>query len=386
MPSVAPPAEPPPISLQPSAAPEPAFTPPPEPAPAASTPTPLPHTPPATLTFGGMAQPEPAGAPAPAPATGELSPFSDAALPPSTAVFGGGASAPSNLTPSTQEVLARLAKPAPAPPTAAPRPPRSNKPFLIGAALVVVVLGVVMALFLRKPKDLAPMADIGSDGKPRLGAEAVEDSSRPPLVKPRQLAAAPAAPAASAPPQAAAAPGASAAAPAPAEAPQAASQAKIDGAVAMVKSFPLDGTRGTVGQWLQYSYTASPDAGKEDWKGSQTADNTYLVEYRFTPSAHGASEKVYLFEADMERGFVIGKNLDAKNMLAGAPPAEAKPKAKPAAKKKPARAKARKPARRAPAAAEPKEVPLLPLPDSNDLRPPSEDDGAFTSDTVNSGI
>ena len=90
----------------------------------------------------------------------------------------------------------------------------------------------------------------------------------------------------------------------------------------------------------------------------------------------------------MEHGFVLGKNLDARNMLAGAPPPEAAAPAKAKPKKKPVRKAPARPARRAkPVEAEqPKEVPLLPLPDSGELRPPSEDDGAFTSDTVNSGI
>jgi hypothetical protein len=335
--------------------------------------------PPATLTFGGMSQPDAAPAPVATPHTPETSPFSDAALPPSTARFSPAVPASPDsapLSPSTQEVLARLAKPAELPPTAAPRPARSNKPFLIGGALVVVVLIAVLALFLRHPKELKQMTDL-DDGRSRVGAEAVDDTTRLPLVKPKQL------------PQAAPAPAAPVApAPAPAEAPQAASQAKLDAAVAMVKEFPLDGTRGTVGQWLQYSYTATPDAGQEAWSASETAEKTYLVEYRFTPTRHGAPDAHYLFEADMDRGFVLGKNLDARNMLAGAPPpdAESAP-AKPKTKKKPARAKA--PKRSAPRVREteqPKDVPLLPLPNEGELRPPSEDDGAFSSDTVNSGI
>ena len=34
----------------------------------------------------------------------------------------------------------------------------------------------------------------------------------------------------------------------------------------------------------------------------------------------------------------------------------------------------------------PKEVPLLPLPNEGELRPPAEDDGAFNADTVRSGL
>ena len=293
--------------------------------------------------------------------------------------------------PSTQEVLARLAKPAPAPATAAPRAPRSNKPFLIGAAALVVVMAVVGAVFLRHPKDLKQMADL-DDGRARVGAEPTDDASHLPLVKPKMAAppadvsgtAAPQAPAATSAPATTSAPAASA----PAEAPQAASSVKLDAAVAAVKDFPLDGERGTVAQWLQFSYSASPDAGKESWSASETADKTYLVEYRFTPSARG-EEVHYLFEVDMDRGFVIGKNIDAKSVLAGGPrPAaeKAKPKAKPRKPVSRPKKGAKRAALRAADAAAPKEVPLLPLPNAGELRPPAEDDGAFNSDTVKSGL
>jgi hypothetical protein len=207
------------------------------------------------------------------------------------------------------------------------------------------------------------MTDL-DDGRARVGAEATDDASHPPLFKPKMAAP---------PPDAAAVEAAS----------RAASQAKLDAAVAMVKTFPLDGERGTVAQWLQFSYSASQDAGKESWSASETADKTYLVEYRFTPSTRG-DEVHYLFEADMDRGFVIGKNLDAKSVLAGGPrPGADKPKAKPrkTSKKAPKRS-----AKRAADDITPKDVPLLPLPNEGELRPPAEDDGAFNSDTVNSGL
>jgi hypothetical protein len=239
---------------------------------------------------------------------------------------------------------------------------------LIGAAALVIVMAVVGALFLRHPKDLKQMTDL-DDGRARVGAEPTDDASHLPMVKPKM-----AAPPAAAPPAA--------------EAPQAASQAKLDAAVSVVKDFPLDGERGTVAQWLQFSYSASPDAGKESWSASETADKTYLVEYRFTPSTRG-EEVHYLFEVDMDRGFVIGKNLDATSVLAGGPRAvaeTAKPKAKP---RKPAsrpKKAAKRAVKRAADDITPKDVPLLPLPNEGELRPPAEDDGAFNSDTVNSGL
>jgi hypothetical protein len=379
-----------PISLEPLAAPAPTSW-PEVPAPInagrAADATPAPP-PPVTLSFGAV-QPQATNPPAPGAGVVEP-PRTDVPAPPATGIFVGNKDAGAVEGASTQEVLKRLAKPAPAPATSAPRGPRSNKAFLIGGGALVVVMAVIGFLFLRHPKDLKQMAAL-DDGRARVGAEPVDDASHPPAFKPNPAAAAPAAPAAAGGPPAAPgaaapapAPAAAAAAPAPAaEAPQAASKAKLDAAVAAVKDFPLDGERGTVAQLLQFEYSAAPDAGQESWSASETADKTYLVEYHFAP-AHGGTDVHYLFEVDMDRGFVIGKNLDAKSILAGGPPAaEKKPKAKP---KKTVRKPAKRPAGRVPAEAAPKDVPLLPLPNEGELRPPSEDDGAFNSDTVNTGL
>src|SRR5262249_55419642 len=131
-------------------------------------PTPAPSSmPPATLSFGAPAKAEPAP---------EMPSFSNP--------LGNDMSG----APSTEEALARLAKPAPAPPTKAPRPPRSNKPFLIGAGILVLVMAAIGFFFLRHPKDLKQMTEL-DDGRSRLGAEPVtDDSVRPPLVKPKMAA------------------------------------------------------------------------------------------------------------------------------------------------------------------------------------------------------
>jgi hypothetical protein len=331
-----------------------------------------------TLSFGAPAQAESANSPMPSFSnpgrsfSGGGAAKEEQFTPPSTAVVKGADDLVGG--PSTSAALARLAKPAPEPATAAPRAPRSSKPFIIVAALLVVVMAGCF-LYLRHTKDLKQMADL-DDGKARLGAEPTDDSSRPPMVKPK-MAAPPADVSGTASPQVSGG-----------EAPQAASQAKLDAAVAAVKDFPLDGERGTVAQWLQFSYSASPGAGKESWSASETGVNTYLVEYRFTPSARG-DEVHYLFEVDMDRGFVVGKNLDAKSVLAGGPRAEAdttKPKGK--TRKTASRPKktAHRAAHRTADDITPKDVPLLPLPNEGELRPPAEDDGAFNSDTVNSGL
>ena len=288
-----------------------------------------------------------------------------------------------------------------------PAPRRSKTALLIGGPLVVL-MAAAGALFLRHPKDLKQMTEL-DDGRARVGAEPTDEAAAPPLVKPKM--AAPQTPASPmtvspmptspTPAQPSALPASQTAVPqtfapqaaeAPAgAAPQAASSLNIDSAVAAVKDFPLDGDRGNVAQWLQFSYSADPNVGRESWSGSEAADKVYIVEYRFIPSARG-NEIHYLFEVDMDRGFVIGKNLEAKNLLAGGPPAA--PRAAP--EKAAPRAKARKPAPRRKKAAKavkrtaeditPQDVPLLPLPDEGELKPPAEDDGAFNADTVNTGL
>lgn len=318
--------------------------------------------------------PPPAGAPLSAfdalvgaPATPSAPPPTDpgAGAPPATMQVSAGSGAPpapGGEANSPDAVLARLARPsAPVTAPAAPRP-RSKKPFIIAGVLLAVVL-VVGAVMFRSPKDVQEMASL-DDGRPRMGAE--ENDPNPPAARPPLP-----------PPQASPAP-----APTPAPA-QADAAAPLNAAVEMVKGFPLDGDRGTVGAWLQYQYAASADAGKEEWSASAKGDGAYLVEYKVTPPPGSANPGVVLlFEADMPRFLVIGKSPEARQMLAGTPPAvEDPPKPKP--KKKTAAAKPKP--RSAPRVEEPKEVPLLPLPGDGELRPPAEDDGTFGSDTIRGG-
>jgi len=390
----------------------------PEPPPLAPSPAPSLAPSPAASPFAtasaALPSPEPSMTPMAAfPASGSLPVAAGggaAGEPPATAVFaeptfGVAPGAPAPM-PATQEVLARLAKPV-APPVSAPaRPPRSNKKFLLVGGLGAVVLVLVVVLFLRhtRSSDLNHMASL-DDGKPQLGAEPIDDSARPPVVKP-PLAATPApspmlpaqpapapagttpAPMGSAPAPANSAPApAPMAAPQPAPAPAPAAPSPLDLATNFVKNFPLDGDRGTVSKWLDYSYLASPDAGQGVWTATAQSDNTYLVEYRFAAAVKGAPEILYLFEADPERGYVLGKNRDAKDLLAGGGPritAKNTVAVKPH-KKAPAR---KRKAARAPTASSDadstKPVPQLALPTDGELHAPAEDDGDFGSDTVKS--
>lgn len=323
-------------------APSPAFVPPPVPEPA---PVPNPFTwPPQPVA----AVPTPAPPPPntlsralPVPDLGS----SDATtqMPPMTMARNIAAAA------TDDSAAARFAKPEPAPATGEiKKTARNNKPFLIGGGVLLVLLIVLGVIFMRQPKDDIKQMTTLDDGQAPIGVAVDDGTAVPPMVKPK-LADAPPVPAGP--------------------------SAEHAAAIEVVKDFPLDGERGTVGRWLQYSYTASPDAGAEEWNASTTGENTVLVEYRLVPAAAGGRGAVYLFEID-GNGIVAGKNIEARQMLAGSPPPEApKPKKKPAKKA----AKRR-------VVEEPKEVPLLPLPDSGELRPPAEDDGTFGSDTVNSGI
>lgn len=268
--------------------------------------------------------------------------------PPATMARSGGAAA----DPAEAAAAARFAKPELAPPTGEiKKPGRNNKVFLIAGGVLVTLLIIVGVIFMRQPKDDLKQMTTLDDGKAPIGVSRDDGAAAPPpIVKPK-IAEEPAPPPGPSPEHVA--------------------------AIEAVKDFPLDGGRGTVGRWLQYSYTASPGAGAEEWNASTTGDNAVLVEYRMVPGASGGRGALYLFEVD-SNGLVIGKNIEARQMLAGGPPPEA-----PKAKKNPAKKASSK--RRA-APEEKKEVPLLPLPDSGELRPPAEDDGSFGSDTINSGI
>ncbi|MCM2304096.1 MAG: hypothetical protein NDJ72_05295, partial [Elusimicrobia bacterium] len=367
-----PPPPPAPISIAPIVAPEPApivmtaSAPPPIPVMA---PIPTPEPAPITNPFTLPAQPAP---PVPTPAaappntlsrsqpvpdllSGDQAGPADATAqvpPPATMARSGGAFP---AVPAEDAAASRFAKPEPAPPTGEiKKPGRNNKAFLIAGGVLVALLVVVGVIFMRQPKeDLQQMTSL-DDGKAPIGVAVDEGADAPPpIVKPK-IAETPAPP----PPP----PGPS---------------AEHLAAIEAVKDFPLDGDRGTVGRWLQYSYTASPGAGTEEWNASATGENTVLVEYRLVPGSSVGKGALYLFEVDAN-GIVMGKNIEARQMLAGGPPPEA-----PKARKKPAK---KAPAKRRPVVEEPKEVPLLPLPDSGELRPPAEDDGTFGSDTVNSGI
>jgi hypothetical protein len=95
----------------------------------------------------------------------------------------------------------------------------------------------------------------------------------------------------------------------------------------------LNGGRGTVEQWLQYSFSATPGAtGKEEWTSGAVEGNVYLVQYRIVWSGNTAPgpSPSYVFEAHLSRKIVRGTNPPARELLAGA----SRPQARRAKKKK----------------------------------------------------
>ncbi|MEK7234837.1 MAG: hypothetical protein AAB268_13560 [Elusimicrobiota bacterium] len=259
--------------------------------------------------------------------------------------------------PANDVAAARFAKPEPAlapPAGGVKKPGRNRKVFLIAGGVLVTSIMIGGVIFMRRPKDdLKQMATL-DDGQAPIGLPADDIAvSSPPLAKPN-IAPEPQAPA-------------------PPPGPSAEHMAAIE----VVKDFPLNGGRGTVGRWLQYSYTASPGAGAEEWNASTTGDNTVLVEYRLVPGAIGGRSALYLFEV-YPNGIVMGKTIEARQMLSGGPSLEASK-----VKKKPSKKGV---AQRRAVRETPKAAPLPPQSDPDELRPPAEDDGAFGSDTVNSDI
>jgi len=295
---------------------------------------------------------------------------------------------PPAFGPSTQEVLAKLAKPSPAQTEPPKTPKSSSKTFLllIGAASAVVVAAAWFFLF-RDSKGLKTALQMDS-GRPPVGTEVSDESTG--AAKPQSTAPEPqtaqTSPQASAQPVSTdtppSAPGRQAGgSTAPPQTPAAQTETAHDErptAIALVKEFPLDGDRGTISQWLQYSFAATPGAQiEEKWDAGAYEESTYAVKYTVQPA--GKDAITYLFEADVTRKTVKGMNATARKLLAGRSPAQGKS----TTKARPAKPKKRTPPRRgAISAPKHKAVPLLPLPSDVELTPPAEDESAFRSDTV----
>jgi hypothetical protein len=274
--------------------------------------------------------------------------------PPATLV--GRSPAPAEATPpgpATKEVLARLAKPAAKPePAAVPASkPRSQKAFFIVAIVGIIAFGVIGWLFVRNPAEVQQAVDMTPDAPP--------PAEEAPAVQPVPIAEVQAPVQRQPTPQP--------------EAPVMQDQGPA--AIELVKGYPLDGDRGTIGQWLAYSFMSAP-GGQDKWDAGAVEESTYLVQYTVLPKGRDAI--TYLFEADVARGTVMGKNPASRELLAGS----SRPTPKKAVVKKRSRPKRSAPAPKV----ETRLLPQLPLPSDTELLPPSEDDGAFRSDAVEPGL
>ncbi len=362
-PSLAPPSlTAPPPSFNPLGFGAPPMTAPPMTAPPAAS-APSPFNPPATFSGGPVAPPMTMmfGAPMGAPAGG-LGGVPPLEAPPVPQMPGFGAMTPSRanagaITPSgpaTDDVIARLAKPA-APPATDKKPERKkSRAMLIVGVVGLLALFVLIFFFLRDRQGLKKMIPEGAAQKPFGGIPDEEPKIPAPAPAPKPAPTTPA--------------------PAPDKIPDAG-----EAAVTLVKNYPLAGNRGTVGQWLTYSYNQD-GASKEDWNPGALDATTYLVEYKVLPGPSSKSKEVisYLFEADTGRQIIQGKNPAAKSLLGGGETVAPKPKkaAKPVYKKKVRKPKA------AAAPSQSKKVDLLPLPSDAELAPPADDSNSFKSDTV----
>ncbi len=99
-------------------------------------------------------------------------------------------------------------------------------------------------------------------------------------------------------------------------------QAAID----LVNNYPLDGNRGTVAQWLQYSFTANPgDDNKVEWTAVALNGASYEVTCQVVPGPRSSMTLPisYLFTADAVRQTVQGSNAAAKQLLVGGATPEA---------------------------------------------------------------
>ncbi len=249
----------------------------------------------------------------------------------------------------TREVLAKLAKPKPAK-TATVKKPRARRQraFLVISGLLAAALAAAgWFFFVRDSKDISTAVNMDS-GRPPVGSEVPEA----PLSSP-------AAPA----PQEPLSPQAASVAPAvphPAPAPQApAIRDERSAAIDLVKNYPLAGERGSVGAWLQYSFAASPgETSSEKWDAGAVEESTYLVQYTVQPSGGRAPGTItYLFEADLARQTVRGKNPAARQLMSGGgvlAPASVR----------------KRPARRSVAPAKPDSSSQLPLPADSELEAP----------------
>ncbi|TBR24658.1 hypothetical protein EPO15_03665 [bacterium] len=187
-----------------------------------------------------------------------------------------------------------------------------SKKFVIVLGTSGLALAVILAMFLRNPKQLAKTVDMAPDHKAQGSFEENGPAPRTSAPSPFQKA-----PAAEAPP---AAPEQPAPAPKPA-APAAKGKDYVsDGsvrAIEFVKNYKLDEARGTIGAYLQYAFLG-PDT-MPGWQAGAIEKDVWFVQYNVfkgAPGGRGAKPTYsFRFEVDLAKRTVKGVNPSAVEML-----------------------------------------------------------------------
>jgi len=237
------------------------------------------------------------------------------------------------------------------PPSERPSAPpqrKSQKVLLSVLAVGGVCTVALLFLFLRNPKKTAEVM-MGSPRKGK-GLAAAPGSDEPATAGPFSAGparqAAPAVPAGAAPLAAPMTP--PPAAPAPTQPTDFIENNNVK-AMELVKQYPLGQAKGSIAQWLKYSFS-SPDA-QETWTSGALSANVYLVYDKVTKVGQAARNAKpianYGFEVDVVAGSIKGTTPEARDLLASngvaQPPAAAAAPAAPAAEAQPAPAPVRRP-------------------------------------------
>ncbi|MFH1725252.1 MAG: hypothetical protein ABII00_11615 [Elusimicrobiota bacterium] len=194
------------------------------------------------------------------------------------------------------------------------------KKFLIGLGAALVGLVVVMFLFLKNPKQVVQLVDMAPETSPQeefgtgvQGAGGVfqEDAAtgleEEPEAQSPERSPEPGLPPAAVPaaqPTQAAPPG-----------PDYIQDQRVE-AIEFVKNYFLDERRGSVGQWLQYSFLIP--GSTPEWSAGAVGANVWLVEFKVFKGAQSKKPTAaYRFEVDLARKALKGLNAEAADLLRG---------------------------------------------------------------------
>ncbi|MBI4056517.1 MAG: hypothetical protein HY399_03110 [Elusimicrobia bacterium] len=106
--------------------------------------------------------------------------------------------------------------------------------------------------------------------------------------------------------------------PTPAEPSRVKSSENVQKAIDFVKNYSLGQGRGSIAQWFQASYLASPGLGsQETWSATLLEGNIYSVQYKLSKAGQTI---VHLFVADLDKKVLRGLDNSSSELLAGKRP------------------------------------------------------------------